>query len=627
MSVIEEIKDKLDIVEVISQYGVPLKKAGRTFKACCPFHPEKTPSFIVNPDRQSWHCFGACSTGGDAFAFVMRWEKIEFGQALRLLAERAGVTLPERIQEVARDEPAARLYEMNEATALYYHHLLRSSTSGDEARRYLEGRGLHSKTIEEWQLGYSRPGWDDLSQFLSKKGYNVDEVAAAGLLVEKEGRGGYDRFRHRLMFPIFDRQGRVTAFGARALDDSVPKYLNSPQTALFDKSRALYGIHRAHTAIRKRDQAVIVEGYMDVLMAHQTGYDNVVASLGTALTQGQVEQLKGLTKNLVLALDADAAGEEATLRGLAVAQETMDKRIVYTPVRTGRTAVVRREEEFAEIRVAVPPVGKDPDEVLREDPALWEKAVSGARPVVDYLFDVVSSRLDLREARGKRAAAESLLPLIAEMKSPISRNSYLQKLARVTGISERELDEELTGIRKPDAKESRPLKSSSPAPRASADCEEDYCLSLLLRHPELRSHGLELALGFFSDTENRQIFQAWMERQGPDAVSDSLEDHLKPRLDSLMIPGHPDPGPGRLVEFFNDCRAQLEQKRLKENIRQLGILRQEAEAGGEDGPDLERVSALKAEELALNAQLMALYHARMSVRTGRKTSSRRAQTS
>src|SRR3990170_2155781 len=170
MSVVEEIKQKLDIVEVISQYGVPLKKAGRTFKACCPFHPEKTPSFIVNPDRQSWHCFGACSMGGDAFAFVMRWEKIEFGQALRLLAERAGVTLPSRVQEERRDEPEARLYEMNEAAALYYHHLLRSSSSGEEARRYLDGRGIVSKTIEEWQLGYSRAGWEDLSHFLAKKG-------------------------------------------------------------------------------------------------------------------------------------------------------------------------------------------------------------------------------------------------------------------------------------------------------------------------------------------------------------------------------------------------------------------------------------------------------------------------
>src|SRR3990172_1811249 len=185
MSVVEEIKQKLDIVEVISQYGVPLKKAGRTFKACCPFHPEKTPSFIVNPDRQSWHCFGACSTGGDAFAFVMRWEKVEFGQALRLLAERAGVSIPDRLQEVNRDEPAGRLYEVNEAASLYYHHLLRSSNAGETARRYLEGRAISPKTTEEWQLGYSPPGWDDLFQYLNKKGYNVNYIAAAPLLVWK----------------------------------------------------------------------------------------------------------------------------------------------------------------------------------------------------------------------------------------------------------------------------------------------------------------------------------------------------------------------------------------------------------------------------------------------------------
>jgi len=619
MSVVEEIKQKLDIVEVISQYGVPLKKAGRTFKACCPFHPEKTPSFIVNPDRQSWHCFGACSTGGDAFAFVMRWEKVEFGQALRLLAERAGVSIPDRLQEQNRDEPAGRLYEVNEAASLYYHHLLRSSNAGETARRYLEGRAISPKTTEEWQLGYSPPGWDDLFQYLNKKGYNVDDMAAAGVLVEKEGKGGYDRFRHRLVFPIFNRQGRVIGFGARALDDSHPKYLNSPQTALFDKSRALYGIHRAHGAIRKLDQAVIVEGYMDVLMAHQSGYDNVVASLGTALTQGQVEQFRGLTKNLILALDADAAGQEATLRGLAVAQETMERRVVYAPARSGRTAVVRREEEYAEIKIAVPAVGKDPDEVLREDPALWDKALAEARPVVDYLLGVVSSRTDRSGPRGKRAMVESILPFIAEIKSPVSRESYIGRLAGITGVSEKDLGNELAALMRPAVKDTRPVKSQPQASGPSGDCEEDYCLSLLLRHPDLRPHGLDLNAEFFSDSENRQIYQTWIDRQDADQVCESVGEHLKPRLDSLMIPGHPDPEPGRLVAFFEDCRAQLEQKRLKEQIRQLGILQQEAEMGGEQGPDRELASQLEAEELALNARLMASYRARTSLRAGRKS--------
>ncbi|MDP2726679.1 MAG: toprim domain-containing protein, partial [Dehalococcoidia bacterium] len=368
---------------------------------------------------------------------------------------------------------------------------------------------------------------------MGKKGYNIDGMVAVGLMVERDGGGGYDRFRHRLMFPIFDRQGRVTGFGARALDDSQPKYLNSPQTALFDKSRALYGIHQAHSAIRKHDRAVIVEGYMDALMAHQTGYDNVVASLGTALTQGQVEQLKGLTKNLVLALDADAAGEEATLRGLAVAQETMDRRVVYAPVRMGRTAIVRREEEYAEIRIAVPPVGKDPDEVLRQEPALWEKALAEARPVIDYLFDVVSSRADLREARGKRAVADSLLPFIAEIKSGSVRDHYLQKLARLIQVDEKTLLGDMRREKRPAGKEAKPLAAAESPRMATTDRTEDYCLSLLLRHPELRAQGQELTFDFFSDTENRQVFQVWIAGGGPDEILEELDDNLRPRFEAL----------------------------------------------------------------------------------------------
>lgn len=615
MSVIEEIKQKLDIVEMVSQYGVALKKAGRTFKACCPFHTEKTPSFMVNPDRQTWHCFGACSTGGDAFAFVMRWEKLEFGQALRLLAERTGITLPTFTEDQRRDEPEDRLYGINESASLYFHHLLRSAPSGEQARRYLEGRAINAKTIEEWQLGYAAPGWEELSQYLVKRGYEIADIIAAGLLVEKEERGSYDRFRNRLMFPIFDRQGRVTGFGARALDDSLPKYLNSPQTVLFDKSKALYGINRAQNAIRKQDQAVIVEGFMDVLMAHQKGYNNVVASLGTALTHGQVEQLKGLTKSLVLALDADAAGEEATLRGLVVAQETMDKRVVYAPVRTGRTAIVRREEEYAEIKIAVLPMGKDPDEVLKQDPAVWERAVAEARPVVDYLLEVVSSKWDHQDSRGKHAVADSMLPFIAEIKNPISRNNYIQRLARITNIPEQDLNNQISAILRPPVKDNRPVTSQQPSSRGSADRTEDYCLSLLLRHPGLRLMGQELRADFFADTENRQIFQEWRKGTGPDEVWGILDDHLRPRLDALMAPEPPDPEESRLEPVFLDCRLQVEQRRLQDRIRQLGLLIQDVALGEDEEPELQHA----AELLTLKDQLAATYHARReSLRAGRK---------
>jgi DNA primase len=609
MSAVEEIKQKLDIVEVVSSYGVPLKKAGRSFKACCPFHPEKTPSFIVNPDRQDWHCFGACSTGGDVFAFVMRWEKLDFPGALRLLAGRAGITLMPRREET-REKPNDRLFQMNEAATLYYHHLLRTSSAGEQARRYLEQRGIAPKIIEEYQLGYSPPGWDELSRHLAQKGYNIEEMVSVGLLVEKEKGGAYDRFRHRLIFPILDREGRVTGFGARALDDSLPKYLNSPQTPIFDKSNALYGIYQAQRAIRKQDQAVIVEGYMDVLMAHQNGYQNVVASLGTALTERQVDQLKRLTKNLVLALDADSAGEEATLRGLAVAQAVMDRRAVAVPTRSGR---VRLEEELdGEIRIAVLDGGKDPDEVIRQEPSLWEGAIGAARPIIDYLFSTVTSRLDLSRLRDKSVASSQLLPVIAEIKNPISRAHYLQRLAQLIQVDERMLQDKLEELTtRPRGKKDR-TETGARTTLTLGDNMEDYCLSLLLRHPELRERGRELTPEFFSDMENRQIFQTWLERGDPDSVWEGLDDCLRPRFDALMTPDAPDPVGGRLETVFCDCLDRLQERHLKRAIAQLGLLAQEAEAAGNG----QRASELKNEELELTGRLVALYRGRSRIGRG-----------
>ncbi|HWR71133.1 MAG TPA: DNA primase, partial [Dehalococcoidia bacterium] len=311
MDTVDEIKQRLDIVEVLSSYVPDLKKSGRNFKAVCPFHSEKTPSFFVFPERQSWHCFGACGTGGDMFAFVMRKEGVDFKEALNILAERAGVTVVQRKLDEGKSE-ADRLKEINEAAADYYHNLLFHSSGGQRTREYLVRRGVSEKTMRQFLIGYSQDSWDSLRLELLKRGYHENELSAAGLLVEKEKEAGsYDRFRNRLMFPIRDAGGRVVGFGARALDDSLPKYLNSPQTLIFDKSSSLYGIDFARPAIRKENLVVIVEGYMDVIVAHQHGFTNVVASLGTALTEKHVGIVKKLTNRLVLALDADAAGEMA----------------------------------------------------------------------------------------------------------------------------------------------------------------------------------------------------------------------------------------------------------------------------------------------------------------------------
>ncbi len=295
---VAEIKSRLDIVDVISKH-VELKRAGRNYKANCPFHSEKTPSFIVFPDPQTWRWFGACSEGGDVYSFLMMVQGWDFGETFRTLAEQTGVELrPRTPEQVERKEAYARLYELLEATALYYMHLLRSAPEAEAARHYVAERGIKAETTESFQLGYSLNQWDGVRNYFGKKGYTDDDLLAAGLLVEKEDSGRrYDRFRGRLMIPIRDLRGRVVGFGARALEpDAVPKYLNAPQPDLFDKSALLYGLDMAKKGIREAGQAVIVEGYMDVMQGRQSGFNNMIAQMGTALTETQLRQLKRYTK-------------------------------------------------------------------------------------------------------------------------------------------------------------------------------------------------------------------------------------------------------------------------------------------------------------------------------------------
>ncbi len=438
------MRERTDIVELVSTY-FPLQKAGRNFKALCPFHKEKTPSFIVFPDGQRWHCFGACAAGGDIFTFVMRMENLEFGEALRFLARRAGISLaPRREGEVEEEKRKRLLLRINAAAAQYFHHLLRESPEGEFVREYLVRREIEPTSIEAFQLGYALNEWEALKRYLVEKGYEETDIFAAGLSVERvredpgrKGGGYYDRFRGRLIFPIRDIRGEVIGFGARALDDSQPKYLNSPETPVFSKGRVLYGIDLAKRAIREKDQVIIVEGYTDVITAHQRGFRNVVASMGTALTENQVRELKRLTKRFVLALDADKAGDAATRRGLEVATEIFRDSVV--PVPLGRNLIGYEARLDADISIAILPEGRDPDDVLREKAGLWAELVEGALPVVDYYFSLLSSRLDLSSAKGKSAAAKELLPIIEELGDEVEKSHYLQKLARLIKVDEKRL--------------------------------------------------------------------------------------------------------------------------------------------------------------------------------------------
>lgn len=417
MTVISEVKQKTDIVEVVSDY-VSLQKAGRNFKALCPFHSEKHPSFFVFPEQQTWHCFGACGTGGDVFSFIMKREGGDFSQALRLLAQRAGITLssPER-QTSAEDKEKERLLQINEAAAEFYHHLLLNGKAGEPARSYLSHRKVALESVNRFHLGFSPDSWEALKNFLVGKGYEEKELLKAGLIIEKEGGGSYDRFRNRLMFPIYDIQGRVTGFGARALDESLPKYINSPQTSIFDKSSSLYAIDKASSAIRQKNLIIIVEGYMDAIAAHQHGFQNVVASMGTSLTEKQVDVAKRLSKNIALALDADAAGEEATLRSAEMLAQSLDKKVIPVPTWSG---LVKYENIIdTEIKVIPLPRGKDPDEVIGEDPTLWQNLVEQAPPMLDFAFHSVISKVDINKVKDKSLAIQKLLPLVGEIKDPL----------------------------------------------------------------------------------------------------------------------------------------------------------------------------------------------------------------
>jgi len=592
MSVINEVKQKTDIVEVISDY-VSLQKAGRNFKALCPLHSEKHPSFFVFPEQQTWHCFGACGTGGDVFSFIMKREGVDFGQALRLLAQRAGITLssPE-IQTSAEDKEKERLFQINEATAEFYHHLLLNTKAGELARNYLSHRKVALESVNKFHLGFSPDSWEALKDFLMGKGYEEKELLKAGLIIEKEGGGSYDRFRNRLMFPICDIQGRVIGFGARALDESLPKYINSPQTPIFDKSSSLYGIDKARSTIRQKNLIILVEGYIDAIAAHQHGFQNVVASMGTSLTEKQVDVAKRLSKNIALALDADAAGEEATLRSAEMLAQSLDKKVIPVPTWSG---LVKYENIIdTEIKVIPLPPGKDPDEVIGEDPALWQDLVEQAPPMLDFAFHSVISKVDINKVKDKSLAIQKLLPLIGEIKDPLRQAHYRQKLARSLKVNESTLTAALKKSQS-DRRRRQPTETIG-QPRLAREFVsnpiEEYCLALLTQYPQLRQVAQELSAEHFESTENREVFTQW--QYSPDIAE------LKTKLDA------------NLLEHLNYLINKTFPPAIQENdkTRQLTlagcILRLQERLSKRLENRMEAALTLEREEEGINAELAKL---------------------
>ena len=575
MNEIEDVKARLDIVDVIGQY-VQLQKAGRAFKAACPFHSEKTPSFIVSPERQSWHCFGACGTGGDVISFVMKREGMEFPEALRVLADRAGVRLPERRVTDEQHRARERLYAANEAAVRWFQSLLQAD-AGKQAREYLERREVDAATAESFQLGYSAPAWEAAREHLREQGITDREMLAAGLLVEGEAGSVYDRFRGRLMFPIWDAKGRVIGFGARALDDTLPKYINTSQTSLFDKGGMLYALHRAEPGIRKEGRAVIVEGYMDAIAAHRRGFDNVVAQMGTALTERQVRLVKKLTSEIVLALDADAAGSLAAVRGHDVVREALSDADDAVPVVSWRGLVSYQQTTAVDVKIAVLPEGSDPDDVIRADAEMWRTLIVSAKPVLDYRLEMTAASHDLATPRGRSQFVQEFLPLLAPVTDPVLRAHYLQRLSRLAQTGEEALAQMLGH-----PKTFRSVRTAAPAttsPRASrSDAREEFLLSLLLQYPDLRRDGLEIAPDLLWETESRQVFIAWRETEGTEAVKEALASELEAYLDHLTSRNMPPFDLTEAREALHDCQRRLERRRLEaEKLATSALLATEEE--------------------------------------------------
>ncbi|MFQ5878923.1 MAG: DNA primase [Dehalococcoidia bacterium] len=562
MALIEDIKGRVDILEFVGRY-VPLQRAGRNYKALCPFHVERTPSFIVFPDRQSWRCFGACGAGGDVFSFVMRKENMEFGQALRYLAQETGVPLPE--SKEGDSDRHQRLRQANEEAAGFYHQALLESAAGGAARAYLDDRGLDETTMRQFQLGYSPDAWDALRHHLRQRRFSDEEMLAAGLAVEGE-RGPYDRFRQRLMFPIRDASGRVVGFGGRSLPgdggvEAQPKYLNTPQTPTFDKGGLLYALDRAKEHIQQQGQAVIVEGYMDAIAAHQYGFGNVVASMGTALTRQQVNLLRRYTRNLALALDADPAGIEAALRILEGGEATLGTEAALVPTWTG---VVRQLAVIGvEAKVIPLPADADPDRFIRADAEGWRQAVATATPMVDFVVDAVLSRTDRSSPTAKAAAVQRLLPLITRIADPVVQAHYVQRVATALSLREEVV---VASVRQASARRRRAEDSDSGQQRAAMTSRgeplEEYLLALMLRYPALRSQVAGYSEDLFWCSENRQVFTAWRQSVDEASLRRNLVPDLHPYLDRLWAKNVPPFDDQGAAAALADCLQRLERRQL-----------------------------------------------------------------
>ncbi len=543
----DTVKERVDIAAVIGAY-VPLKKAGRIYKALCPFHSERTPSFTVDPDRRTYKCFG-CGVGGDVFTFLEEKEGLSPAEALERLARDAGVELTRR--RPAEREEHKRLLEAHEAAFFYIRQALRGHEGGKHAAAYLEKRGIAPETIEKFGLGYAPDLQQGLVAYLRKKGFTDDETVESGLIVRTERGALLDRFRHRLIVPIRDQKGRTIAFAGRALRaDQQAKYVNSPTTPLFEKSRVLFALDLARAAVRKSKEAVVVEGQFDAIAAHQAGIANVVASMGTALTPQQYVLLKGLSEKVVVAFDADSAGQAAAeKRG----RDLFDVQYRQA-VRTGRGLVGPSVD--ADIWVATLPAGTDPDQLVRADPDRFRAVVAGAKPIVEFLLAVLAVRHPLTTPSGRRDYLREALPILAGVTDPLTQAVYLDRLTASTGVSAEVLRAELSAVRPGRSSNGRDALSGKQ--RATP---ERYVVAQLLRFPD-QAQQLELSPDDVSDPDLRSLIELVRARERPERYPERLASLREELLREVLEPASVD----ELVTAVEQATLRVRERRLRQRL-------------------------------------------------------------
>ena len=556
MESIDLIKQKLDIIDIASEY-LKLTKAGSNHKALCPFHTEKTPSFIVNPERQTWHCFGACGVGGDVIELVIKIEKINFAEALKMLAQRAGVQL----NNISSDKNS-RLYDINSEACIFFKTQL-ELPEGNKAKEYIDKRGLNDEALEIFEFGFSPYGNSALVDKLTSLGFKEPEIIQSGLAIKRDNNQIRDFFYGRLMIPIKNSTGKVIGFGARVLDDSNPKYINTPTTPVFDKKSVLFGLSVASKGIRDNDSVVVVEGYLDVITAHQFGFKNVVASMGTALTANQVSSLKSRTNNFILAMDSDSAGREAVLRSLRNTYRVFERQL-------GQKSEVN-------LSVVLMPSGKDPDTQIRNNLSEWKKTIANPVPFVQFVIDSIIEKYDINSSSGKGQVVGEIAPLITHMVNPFEQDHYIDLLSGKLGVKRETVESALAKSMAGSARKRPTLKKlanqNKDKPLYSdvtlkENWLEDYTMSVLLKMQEKTNSDM-INSDYFRRTENREIYSLWRDLNETDKLGDIMSVQLEAHYKYLLSIQGNIPASGLNKEALLQLSDRLEYRHLQHLQRDI----------------------------------------------------------